>query len=143
MTDVPRAADVAVAAGNAVVGMLATLDGVTAIVGAGIAVVTAQRSPGPACATGTLVGGGADVAVAANKAVIDVITSCLRIADVVCAGIAVVATQRPARHALAALAGVLDGAGIVVRAARGIRCMDAAFAGVATVIGARIAVVAA
>ncbi len=96
--------------------MLAAGDRVATVIGAWVAVVTADDAAAIALASGTFVIGSAGVAVVAAVLVGHGDAAVDRVAGIVGAGVAVTAEFRLAGQALAVLAGVTLGADVAVGA---------------------------
>src|SRR5262249_53387624 len=146
-TRIGRGARTAVVARVAVVGMCASGRGVATVVSASVVIVTVDRTAHAGVIDAglggrALIGCGAvggRVAAAADPR--------LRgagggHAGIPCAGVAVVAVGRPAGRAAAATTGIAARAGVAVVARVAVVGVGAARAGVAAVVGARVAIVA-
>jgi len=117
--------------------------GVAAVGGAHVVVVAVRRRPAHARPPAARVVGGAGVAVIARRRVVGVYAAAGGVAAVVGADVVVVAVRRRAAHTCSAAAGVLGGAGVVVAAGGRIVGVHAARGGVAAIVRAHVAIVAA
>jgi hypothetical protein len=141
--DVVLGGEIAVVAGARVVDGDATLGRVAGVVRADVAVVAGQRFTARARAVGADVTRGAGVAVVAGARVVGGDATLGRVAGVVRAEVAVVADHVIGAHAGAERADVARGAGAAVVADVAVERTDAADTGIAGLVRAEVAVVAA
>ncbi len=139
---VDQRAGIAIAAKRRIVGIDATSDCVTGIVGARVAVTADLGDPGEALAALARVADRAGIVVVTHAQIARVNAPFAAVTAVVGARIAIDARERLAALAVAVCASVIQRARVAVVTRRHILCKYAAFRWVAAVAGARIAVVA-